>query len=323
MNRAGPPASRPWTTVGRRRRWPAWLAGILVVVALAGLGYLAYRLFRVPTHEVPDLVGLDEEAAEAQTAGFDWELDVETARSDEQPEPGAIIRTAPSAGESLAEGEPFLIVVSEGPEFRTLPDFAGQPLNEAETTLAELRLVALPPTQQFDETVPVGSVVSWSVPAEPALVAGDEVLPETEVALVVSTVRHRVRSRRSSGCPSPMPRPSSRRCSSSPPRPSPCSATTSRPATWCRSTPAAATEVPRGLDRDARAVQGRRPRRRCPTSPVRRSTRPVPRSPRRGSTSAPCSARPRASFAAATVAGDPADPGEQFKRGTAVDLVFL
>ena len=28
-------------------------------------------------------------------------------------------------------------------------------------------------------------------------------------------------------------------------------------------------------------------------------------------------------FAAATVAGDPADPGETFKRGTAVDLVFL
>ena len=170
-----------------RRRWPAWLAGILVVVALAGLGYLAYRLFLVPTHEVPELVGLDEEAAEAQTAGFDWELDVETARSDEQPEPGAIIRTAPAAGERLAEGEPFLIVVSEGPEFRELPDFAGQPLNEAETTLAELRLVALPPTQQFDETVPVGSVVSWSVPAEPSLVAGDEVLPEAEVALVVSS----------------------------------------------------------------------------------------------------------------------------------------
>ena len=28
-------------------------------------------------------------------------------------------------------------------------------------------------------------------------------------------------------------------------------------------------------------------------------------------------------FVAATVAGDPADPGEQFRRGTAVDLVFL
>ena len=131
--------------------------------------------------------GSTRTAARAQTAGFDWDLDVEPARSDEEPDPGAIIRTAPAAGEQLAEGEPFLIVVSEGPEFRTLPDFAGLPLNEAETAIAELRLVALPATTQFDETVPAGSVISWSVPADAALVAGGEVLPDTEVALVVSS----------------------------------------------------------------------------------------------------------------------------------------
>ena len=33
----------------------------------------------------------------------------------------------------------------------------------------------------------VAGHISWSVPAEPALVAGDEVLPDTEVALVVSS----------------------------------------------------------------------------------------------------------------------------------------
>jgi serine/threonine-protein kinase len=34
--------------------------------------------------------------------------------------------------------------------------------------------------------VPVGSVISWSVPADPSLGAGGDVLPDTEVALVVS-----------------------------------------------------------------------------------------------------------------------------------------
>ena len=28
-------------------------------------------------------------------------------------------------------------------------------------------------------------------------------------------------------------------------------------------------------------------------------------------------------FVSATVAGDPADPGEQFRRGTAIDMVFF
>jgi eukaryotic-like serine/threonine-protein kinase len=63
----------------------------------------------------------------------------------------------------------------------------GQTLADAETTLAELSLTPLPATQANHETVPVGSVISWSVPAEPTLAAGDEVLPETEVALVVSS----------------------------------------------------------------------------------------------------------------------------------------
>ena len=43
-----------------------------------------------------------------------------------------MIRTAPAAGEELDEGETFLLVVSEGPEFRVLPDLAGLPLADAE-----------------------------------------------------------------------------------------------------------------------------------------------------------------------------------------------
>jgi eukaryotic-like serine/threonine-protein kinase len=35
--------------------------------------------------------------------------------------------------------------------------------------------------------VPPGNVISWSVPADKALEAGDDVLPDTEVALVVSS----------------------------------------------------------------------------------------------------------------------------------------
>ena len=108
----------------RRRRWLPWLIAALVLAALAALALVAVRLFEVPTHPVPLLVGLDEAAAREQTADFDWDLDIQSERSDEHPTAGEIIRTAPEAGEELGEGEPFLIVVSEGPEFRQLPELA-------------------------------------------------------------------------------------------------------------------------------------------------------------------------------------------------------
>ena len=58
---------------------------------------------------------------------------------------------------------------------------------EAETKLAEQALVALPAIEQPDENVPVGSVISWSVPDDATLGVGGEVLPDTPVQLVVST----------------------------------------------------------------------------------------------------------------------------------------
>jgi beta-lactam-binding protein with PASTA domain len=120
------------------------------------------------------------------TADFGWDIEVRHERSDEHADAGEIIRTAPAAGAELAEDEPFLVVVSDGPELRVLEDLAGLTLAEAETTLARQRLVALPATETFDEDVPAGSVISWSVPDDATLTTGGEVLPGTEVQLVVS-----------------------------------------------------------------------------------------------------------------------------------------
>ena len=163
------------------------MVALAVVVALAGLSLLAYNLFKVPKHPVPALIGRTEQDARQLTAEFKWDIDVRHERSDEYPNPGEIIRTAPAAGEKLAENEPFLVVVSDGPEFRTLPDLAGLTQAEAETKLAELKLVAAPPAQQNDENVAVGSVISWSVPADPTLKVGGQVLPGAQVQLVIST----------------------------------------------------------------------------------------------------------------------------------------
>jgi serine/threonine-protein kinase len=171
----------------RRRRFP-WkiLLGLLVVGALVALGILALQLFRRPTYLVPDLTGMPVAEARNLVAPNDWEIDEQGERSDDVPTVGQVVRTAPAAGVELAEGEPFLMVVSEGPLLRELPDSTGRPLSEAQTALAALRL-GVETIEQFDEVVPPGTVISWSVPGDATLSTGSMVEPETVVQLVVST----------------------------------------------------------------------------------------------------------------------------------------
>ena len=323
-----PPAHRlgaapsPAGPTRRRRRWLAWLGALLVLAALGGLAYLAYVLFRTPTHEVPDLAGLTEAEAQAQTVDFDWEIDVRRERSDDEPDEGEIIRTAPEAGERLAEGEPFLLVVSEGPEFRDLPDVTGQTLADAETALAELNLTPLPATQENHETVPVGSVISWSVPADPTLVAGADVLPETEVALVVSS--------------GPAPRTVPNLVNT--PFADARAALAELRLRIARGEPRFHPEIPKG------SVLSQRPApdtqvARGSTVTVRLSKGPdLRRMPRvegftlfrarsgsgtPGCGSAGCSARPGAIVVDANVDGEPVAAGDRLRRGTPVDLVIF
>jgi serine/threonine-protein kinase len=184
---AGDPGAAPAAAPDApRSRWFIALIAFLVLAALAALAFLASVLFRVPSHEVPDLAGLDVEQAQAEIADFDWEVQLERQRSDEEPDVGQVVRSVPPAGFDLGEGEPFLLIVSDGPELRTLPELGGVALAEAETTLAELRLRATTVAEEHHEDIPAGSVISWAVAADPTLTAGAEVLPDTEVGLVVS-----------------------------------------------------------------------------------------------------------------------------------------
>jgi serine/threonine-protein kinase len=171
----------------RRHRGFPWkiLVGVLVVAALAVLGVLATRLFETPVYAVPDLVELPEAEARNVIATNGWVVTIERERSDLVPVVGQVVRTAPQAGVELAEGEPFLIVVSDGPTLRELPDSAGVAASEAQTRLVE-RGLTVESVEQFDEVVPAGTVISWSVPGDPTLVAGSMVEPETLVQLIVS-----------------------------------------------------------------------------------------------------------------------------------------
>ena len=75
----------------KRRRWVPWLVGLFLLGVLGGLGYLAWVLFRTPTHEVPAVVGLPRDEALALVDDFDWEITVDDDRSDEYRTPGQVI----------------------------------------------------------------------------------------------------------------------------------------------------------------------------------------------------------------------------------------
>ena len=171
----------------RRRGRVAWvvIVPLLVLAALFAMVFGAIRLFSTPSYDVPDLAGLEQSAALAEIAGFEWDIQIDLERSDDEPRADHVVRTVPVAGERLARGEPFLMVVSEGPILRELPEIVGLSRVEAAAALEALSLVAVV-DEDFDEVVPVDRVISWAVTDAPELVAGDEVEPGTEVVLIAS-----------------------------------------------------------------------------------------------------------------------------------------
>ncbi len=159
---------------------------LLVLVGLAALGAAAFFLLRTKSYEVPDLVGVDEAVAINEVSGNDWVIETERERSDEVPEIDHVVRTTPAAGEMLDEGGTLVLVVSDGPELRAIPELAGMTLADAQTTLADLSLQAVEAPPEYSETVPAGSVIRWQVQDDASLVAGAQVLPGTTIVLTAS-----------------------------------------------------------------------------------------------------------------------------------------
>ncbi len=169
---------------GRRRL--RWVVPLLLVIAAAA-GGVAYFVTRnqIHTHVVPHLAGLTEAEALNQVSGFNWDTVVTSEASDDVPA-GIVIRTQPDEGTSVEETKPFQLVVSTGPAPRPLPDLVGMTLDEATASLEGLDLVLVQADPAFDETAPAGTVLSWMVPEQPGLRAGDTVTPKTTVSVVLS-----------------------------------------------------------------------------------------------------------------------------------------
>ncbi len=170
----------------RRRGWFKWVFPVVLLLAAAagGIGYVVTR-DQTRTYQVPHLAGLAEAEALNQISGFDWDTVVTREASDDIPA-GIVIRTQPDEATTVDENESFQLIVSAGPAPRPLPDLVGLTLDEATTRLGDVGLVLQQGDPVFDETVPTGTVISWMVPEQPGLKAGDTVTPNTAIVVVLS-----------------------------------------------------------------------------------------------------------------------------------------
>ena len=136
---------------------------------------------------VPALAGLAEGDARAALDAAGLAVGAVTTANDEQVASGSVVSAAPSPGQEdpdptgqLPKGTTLDLVVSSGPAPRQVPDgLAGASLADAKAKLAAVQLEA-GVTEQYDEAVPAGVVMSAGI------AAGTEVERGSAVPLVVS-----------------------------------------------------------------------------------------------------------------------------------------
>ena len=174
------------TPTPRKRRWKKRIAfAVLVVMALAGGGTVAYNTVLNPSHLVPDLAGKPEAEARNVLSKYGWTVLVSKERSD-VVQKDQIIRTDPAVGASVKKRDSITFFVSEGPTLTALEDFIGLTIDAARAKISELGLVPAT-TDLADEVIAIGTVLSWSIPDQPTLKVGDTLVKGTTVSLVLSS----------------------------------------------------------------------------------------------------------------------------------------
>ncbi|MGY1747408.1 Stk1 family PASTA domain-containing Ser/Thr kinase [Blastococcus sp. SYSU D00695] len=157
--RPGPPRPRPGVPDHIRRRRARLAVAIVVLLAIT-VGAVGWWFGSGRWTTVPDLVGLDQDAAigQLQEAGLDPDCCEEVF--DEDVPAGQVISADPDGGDAI-RGTDVRLTVSKGPE-RFLVDAAwtGQPLDDV---LAQLEGVpiAVNQVQDYDDDVPVGNVTGF------------------------------------------------------------------------------------------------------------------------------------------------------------------
>lgn len=129
--------------------------------------------------QVPDVSGMDEEAAQKALEDRGLKVGTPDFVYDESYEEGEVIGTTPDAGETVPKNTEIIMKVSKGSEKKTVPSVVGKKDADAqkELTAAGLNVTA---TYDYSDTVEKGKVVSQTI------AAGTKVSPGTEIGILIS-----------------------------------------------------------------------------------------------------------------------------------------
>ncbi len=122
---------------------------------------------------VPDVLGAEQEVAEARLDKLGLIPDVDTRDADE-PE-GTVIDQEPAAGTGLLRGDTVTIVVSTGAGSVIVPDLVGQSEDSAKGALSSRGLGADVVEQETTERSEDGRVLDQAPSADTRVRAGDTV----------------------------------------------------------------------------------------------------------------------------------------------------
>jgi beta-lactam-binding protein with PASTA domain/tRNA A-37 threonylcarbamoyl transferase component Bud32 len=145
------------------RRW-SWVAGLVLVLVLAGTGLGLWRSGALlPRHRLAVLVGRPEAQAAQTVAHQGFRLRVLRRRYEPGTLAGTVLRQLPAAGSLVRSGSVVEVVVSLGPPPVAVPDLARVQGGCAAVTslLRGHHLVALC-RSSTSLTVPAGGVLHWS-----------------------------------------------------------------------------------------------------------------------------------------------------------------
>ncbi|HET8600291.1 MAG TPA: Stk1 family PASTA domain-containing Ser/Thr kinase [Segeticoccus sp.] len=174
---APPPPGAP-DGRSRRRRPPALVAAVLVVALVAG-GAWWFLLGPGARTTVPALAGKSRAQAVAALDRAHLDAHVHDVFS-EHTARGRVVTSEPGSGQQLHRGSAVDVALSKGPQRFRVPDLAGRTQQQAVQLLTHRHLTVGQVTEQYDEHVPAGQVVTSSPGTGRPLKRG------TAVSLVVS-----------------------------------------------------------------------------------------------------------------------------------------
>jgi serine/threonine-protein kinase len=177
--RAAATPSRSLREGNPRRRAVIWTVVVIVLAILATAAGWFFGMGPGSPGTIPDTK--NKTVAEAQqllrTAGFQSEpKDV----FDDDVKAGLAVGTEPASGQVIRKFQPVSLFVSKGPQLFPLTAMQGLTLDQAKNALGSAGMTLGKVTEQYDDKVPSGTVISQSPAQDTAVRHG------TPVALVIS-----------------------------------------------------------------------------------------------------------------------------------------